>query len=216
MKRSPQDSAAAEYIDAVHLPERRAHLRHQPRSIVYVELDEGNGGIALNLSEDGLAVQSVMPLMDDFLARLRFQLSESKEWIETSAQVVWTNESRKLVGLRFMGLPEVSRGLIREWLEREDLPNKEADGPQILSEGLEGRAAPPRPWRWRPYPIAMYRRTPGDGRPRLDVFRGTGGNSSRRLRPTRILRRNPHRSVAPVPVAKADGETTGAEHPRTR
>jgi hypothetical protein len=116
MKRSSHTSASAEYVDPLHLPERRSRLRHQPRSLVYVQLDEGNGGIALNLGEDGLAVQAVMGLMDDSLPRVRFQLSDSKEWIETGALVVWANETRKLLGLRFVELPEHSRQLIREWL----------------------------------------------------------------------------------------------------
>ena len=118
-------------------------MRHQPRSLVYVQLDEGNGGIALNLGEDGLAVQAVAGLMDDSLPRVRFQLSDSKEWIETAALVVWANETRKLLGLRFVELPEQSRRLIREWLDRELSINASAEVPEILDEGLDGRSAPP-------------------------------------------------------------------------
>jgi len=78
-----------------------------------------------------MAVQAVMGLMDDFLSRVRFQLSESKEWIEVSAQVTWSNETRKLVGLRFVDLPDQSRQQIRQWLERELSGNEEADSPEI-------------------------------------------------------------------------------------
>jgi TonB family protein len=134
MKRSPHISVAAEFSDAAHLPERRTQLRHQPRSLVYVELDEGNGGIVLNISEDGMTVQAVMGLMDDFLSRVRFQLSESKEWIETSAQVAWANETRKLLGLRFVELPEQSRRQIRQWVERERSGNQDAGSPEIPAE----------------------------------------------------------------------------------
>jgi TonB family protein len=150
MKRSPHISAAAEFSDAVH-PERRTQLRHQPQSLVYVELDEGNGGIALNIGEDGMAVQAVMGLMDDFLARVRFQLSESKEWIETSAQVTWSNETRKLLGLRFVELPEESRQLIRQWVERESSRSEDAGSPdaptdayaRVRAQARQMRAASP-------------------------------------------------------------------------
>ena len=64
--------------------ERRVHFRQPIRTLAYVELDEGNGGIILNVSESGLAVQAVTSLMDDHLPRMRFQLSQSPDWVETS------------------------------------------------------------------------------------------------------------------------------------
>jgi TonB family protein len=141
MKRSLHISGAAELSDAFGLPERRAHPRLRPPSLIYVELDEGNGGIVVNLCEDGMAVQAVMGLMDEFLSRVRFQLSDSKDWIETGAQVVWANETRKLLGLRFVELPEASRQQIRGWLEREHLADQGAEPPGIPAEGSEAPAA---------------------------------------------------------------------------
>jgi len=128
MKRS-HISSSTDFSDAFGPAERRSQLRLQPPSLVYVELDEGNGGIALNLSENGMAVQAVMGLMDDTLSRVRFQLSESKEWIETSAEVAWANETRKLLGLRFVDMPEHSRNLIRKWLDRENSVNQDMGAP---------------------------------------------------------------------------------------
>jgi TonB family protein len=111
---------AFEHIEE-HVPasDRRTHSRQPVRSLAYVELDEGNGGIVLNVSEGGLSVQAVMSLMEDSLPRMRFQLSESKDWLETSARIAWTNESRKVAGLQFVDLPEQARRHIREWLIRE-------------------------------------------------------------------------------------------------
>jgi TonB family protein len=107
--------------------DRRGCLRQPLRSLAYVELDEGNGGIILNLSEGGLAVQAVTSLMDDFLPGVRFQLSESEGWIQTNARITWTSESRKLAGLEFISLPEESRGRIRDWLSRQSLPSGSED-----------------------------------------------------------------------------------------
>ena len=110
-----------------------------------------------------MAVQAVMGLMDDFLPRVRFQLSESKEWIETTAQVVWANEARKLLGLRFAGssgaIPADHPGMVRARAFRKPRPRpqtktrtKTPEAPGILAEGLEGRIMPPAPMLVMPSP----------------------------------------------------------------
>jgi TonB family protein len=110
-------SDAFEHVDeGLPASDRRTHSRQPVRTLAYVELDEGNGGIVLNASEGGLSVQAVMSLMEDSLPKMRFQLSQSKEWLETGARVVWANESRKVAGLEFVDLPEETRSHIREWL----------------------------------------------------------------------------------------------------
>jgi TonB family protein len=107
--------------------DRRGCLRQPIRSLAYVELDEGNGGIILNLGEGGIAVQAVTSLMDDFLPGVRFQLAETEGWIQANARITWTSESRKLAGLEFISLSDESRGRIREWLSRESLPSAPED-----------------------------------------------------------------------------------------
>ena len=102
--------------------DRRLHSRQPIRTLAYVELDEGNGGIVLNVSEGGLSVQAFASLMDDVLPGVRFQLAESEGWIQTNARITWTAQSRKLAGLEFIDLPEDARGRIKEWLIREALP----------------------------------------------------------------------------------------------
>jgi TonB family protein len=110
-------SSAFEHIDeGLPASDRRTHLRQPVRTLAYVKLDEGNGGIVLNASEGGLSVQAVMSLMEDSLPKMRFQLSQSNDWLETRARVVWANESRKVAGLQFVDLPEETRLHIREWV----------------------------------------------------------------------------------------------------
>jgi outer membrane biosynthesis protein TonB len=104
------------------VPERRSHQRHQIRSLAYIELDEGNGGILLNVSESGLAVQAVTPLMDECLPNMRLQLSENVAPIAAVGQIVWTTNSRKVAGIRFLSLPEEAAGLVKEWIASEDFP----------------------------------------------------------------------------------------------
>jgi hypothetical protein len=114
--------------------ERRQHRRHKISPFAYVELGEGNGGIALNISEEGFALTTVEPLPEDYLPRMRIQLPRSKEWIEANGEIKWKSESKKEAGIRFVDLSEESRTRIREWIslessrhapQREKRPRKE-------------------------------------------------------------------------------------------
>lgn len=108
--------------DLVDNPNRRSYLRQQVRSLSYIDLGDGNGGIVLNLSEGGLALQAVTSLMDDQLPRLRFQLSEARNWLEASGRVTWTSESRKVAGIEFVNLSDAARKQIKEWISLGDSP----------------------------------------------------------------------------------------------
>lgn len=100
-------------------PDRRLHPRRQVRSLAYISLGEDNGGIVLNISETGLALQAVGPLTEGHLAHLRFQLPQSRSRGETSGQIAWTGESGKEAGLQFVGAPEDVRNLISAWVSSD-------------------------------------------------------------------------------------------------
>lgn len=126
--------------------ERRLHTRQQLRSLAYVVLDEGNGGIVLNISEGGFSVQAVTSLVEDALPSVRFQLSESREWIETGARITWRGESRKVVGLAFVDLPDQAAGQIREWISRESsLDTHPSQAPGFFLSEKEQPAPRPAP-----------------------------------------------------------------------
>lgn len=99
--------------------ERRRHPRQTLRSLCYVHLDEANGGIVVNISEDGLAVQAAMSVVEDSLSKVRLPIGTSRKWVETAARVVWADETRRLLGIEFLDLAEESRQLIRDWLAEE-------------------------------------------------------------------------------------------------
>jgi protein TonB len=125
--------------------ERRLHTRQQLRSLVYVVLDEGNGGIILNISEGGFSVQAVTSLVEDALPSVRFQVSKSREWIETGARIAWRGESKKVVGLAFVDLPDQAQGQIREWISRESAPDTRPQKERGFSSEKEQPAARPAP-----------------------------------------------------------------------
>src|ERR1700722_19533432 len=110
--------------DAVGISNRRGFARQKVRSLSYIDLGDGNGGIVLNLSEGGLALQAVTSVMDDHLPRVRFQLSESRNWLETSGRITWTSESRKVAGIEFVNLSDAARNQIKEWILSGDAPGE--------------------------------------------------------------------------------------------
>ena len=100
--------------------DRRSHSR-QLTTLNYITLGESNGGILLNISEDGLAFTAAEPLVGGFVPRLRFQLEEKEEWIEASGRIVWLNDSKKGAGIQFLDISDADRGQIRRWIESKNL-----------------------------------------------------------------------------------------------
>ena len=108
-------------VEAIHSTrDRRLQLRTTPASRAYVELGGTNGGVVLNISEEGMAVAASDPLLvDDYLSRVRFQLPSSEQSIEISAQIVWLAESKKSAGIRFVDLTGEARNQISNWIASE-------------------------------------------------------------------------------------------------
>jgi len=100
--------------------ERRIFRRRRVRSLAYVELGQGNGGIVLNVSEGGLAVQAVMAVTGDELPDMRLQLAHSNKEIRTKGRVTWTGEFRKLAGIEFVDLSVEALRQVREWIALEE------------------------------------------------------------------------------------------------
>ena len=105
--------------DSSRASERRQHSRQAPNSLAYIHLDETNGGILINLSEGGLAVQAAMSVIEDDLPRVRLQIPRSKSWLELNARVIWTRDSRRMVGVQFLDMAGESLEDLREWLGSE-------------------------------------------------------------------------------------------------
>jgi len=113
-------SSAWSHFDCnTSFPERRQHLRQPVRSLAYIELGEGNGGIVLNISEGGMAIQAVMSLKETDLPLMRVQLAHSKKQIQAKGRITWTTNLRKVAGIEFVDSSAETRALIREWISLE-------------------------------------------------------------------------------------------------
>ena len=105
--------------DALEVTERRAESRTRISPPIYVSLDDANGGLAFNMSEDGLALTAGRSISSDDRMALRIQIPDSEGWVEVSGQLAWSSESGKTAGITFIGLSEDSRQRIRDWLATE-------------------------------------------------------------------------------------------------
>ena len=98
------------------MSERRRFPRRRVESLVYVSLDQGNGGILLDISEGGFRLQGAHPLMSDQVSRLQFRLPQTLRPLEASGEIVWTDDSGKMGGVRFVGSTEGRDEQIKEWV----------------------------------------------------------------------------------------------------
>src|ERR1700693_6348304 len=99
--------------------DRRAYTRSNSPLVTYIDLGDGNGGIALNMSEGGLTITAAGTLFADYFPAIRFQLPRVPGWIETSGRVVWVGESKKAAGIQFEDISGVDRERIRHWISSQ-------------------------------------------------------------------------------------------------
>ncbi len=131
---------------AALLPERRSQPRRRVLSLEYLDLGDSNGGIILNLGEDGMYIQAVASLSPDHISNLSFKIPESGYQVETSGNIVWVGESRKDAGIQFDNLPEEARLKIREWVAEEF--------PVCQNSGQPQQPSDPAPFAAKPVPDA--------------------------------------------------------------
>lgn len=94
---------------------RRCYPRYTLRSLAYVKLDQGNGGIVRDLTESGAAVQAVAPLRLGQPVTLRFDLLSPRVRVEAHGHVAWA-DANGASGIQFQPLPPRMRSAVRDWL----------------------------------------------------------------------------------------------------
>jgi TonB family protein len=126
----------------IHGEERRLRVRRSPAALTYVTLGENNGGILANISETGMSVTAGEPLRENLFSRVSFELPQSDRVIESSAEVVWTSESKKEAGLRFVDMREETRERIRNWISPPGRNSKKVERPVESASNGEDRLRP--------------------------------------------------------------------------
>ena len=101
--------------------ERRRSVRQRLHTPVYASFIGPQTGMVVDLSElldlneDGFAVQTSERLEINRALSLCLDLPETKSFIHGSGQVIWSDDSGR-GGIRFSGLSESSRQILKEWL----------------------------------------------------------------------------------------------------
>jgi hypothetical protein len=89
-------------------PERRSCVRHKVNGPVFASFDGVTGGMILDLSEQGLSMQTVTPLdtgpQADRRLHLRLDLPDSDVHLETTGYIAWADALGR-AGVRFSELP---------------------------------------------------------------------------------------------------------------
>src|SRR5262245_31738445 len=96
--------------------------RHVPRSklekLAYIHIEPNNGGIILNLSDDGLGFHSMAPVEKN--GPVHFSLKEQNRRIDVCGELIWTDEVQKIGGLRFTTLTAEAREQIQDWMAQSE------------------------------------------------------------------------------------------------
>jgi CheY-like chemotaxis protein len=129
--------------------EKRGKLRvslHAPASITYADA-ENVAATLLDLSEDGLAIQSERRLPPRCKVYFQFNLPGEKSSVRLSGDVVWQDSSGR-VGIRFVDVPQTSRRTMHEWIktslarlakaEQNAPKNEQVTRPEVVTTRLAG------------------------------------------------------------------------------
>src|ERR1700758_878562 len=123
------------------LPERRSCVRHKVNGPVFASFDGVTGGMILDLSEQGLSMQTIAPVKMDHADRrlhLRLDLPDTDAHLETTGYIAWADALGR-AGVRFSDLPEDARQRIDHWLALNDsAPSRKA--PKLTVDRVLGAA----------------------------------------------------------------------------
>jgi CheY-like chemotaxis protein len=124
--------------------EKRAKLRvalHAPASIAYGN-SENVAATLLDLSEDGLAIQSERRLPLRCKVYFQFNLPGGTAAVRLSGDVVWQDSSGR-VGIRFADVPQTSRRTLSEWIKGSlaRLATAEREAPKVAPQAPSEKVA---------------------------------------------------------------------------
>jgi hypothetical protein len=112
--------------------DKRSIVRRRTQQLVYLELGRENGGVMLNLSEQGCGFQAITPVKCGE-TRFAFQINGGRR-IAGDAEVVWADEAGIMGGLRFLNLPVEAHREIRLWLTETNAPLEHGFAPAAAGD----------------------------------------------------------------------------------
>jgi cell division septation protein DedD len=106
--------------------ERRKYSRKTLNPLPYINLPSGNGGIVLDVSEQGLRFRATAPV--DQSGPIHFWFTANSNLVTGIGELMWFDQAKKTGGLRFTELPYNALEQIRKWPHNSSLrPNISED-----------------------------------------------------------------------------------------
>jgi TPR repeat protein/putative methionine-R-sulfoxide reductase with GAF domain len=137
--------------------ERRRHVRQKVHAPAYASLNTNSSGMVLDLnevldiSEQGMAIQTASPPELNSSLNLSLDLSETKSFLHTTGEVIWSDRSGR-TGIRFPNMPYASVRQLKEWLFLNAITacsnHLTAQGSHLRTEGM------------RPEPVSIPQENP--------------------------------------------------------
>ncbi|HSY31201.1 MAG TPA: PilZ domain-containing protein [Verrucomicrobiae bacterium] len=112
-------TSAQQFTGHTQIAERRLHPRVLPKTLIYVACGQSNGGMVLNVSDDGMAISMAIPVGDEAYSNLQVRMNGLAQSIEVHGRMAWTTKSKKRAGIQLVDVSDERRGQIREWLAQE-------------------------------------------------------------------------------------------------
>jgi PilZ domain len=106
-------------LDKVMETDRRRAVRKRLNQLAYIRIGADNGGLISDLGEGGLGFQTIAAIEREGPLRFWFTL-DSADRVQAIGELVWTDESRKVGGLRFTQISEQALEVIQNWIERSE------------------------------------------------------------------------------------------------
>jgi GAF domain/PilZ domain len=101
-------------------------MRHKVHTPAFASFDGVTGGMILDLSEEGLAMQTAVPLEARRRLDLRLDFSDPPTHVETTGYVAWADALGR-AGVRLSELPAEARARLKTWLTLNDAaPSRKA------------------------------------------------------------------------------------------
>src|SRR5262245_35589690 len=194
---------------------RRRFLRKVPDDIAFIQIERDEVGKVLNISEEALSCNSVMPVPGNRPIYFWFSFN-LKDRIEAMGEVTWTDTSRTIGGLKFTQLSRDNRELVQQWVSRlrqEEPPEEtglvEKEAPEFEEEALVPQlVAVGEPEPFRPSRPAAPPKSNGLDRVARFV------SKARAYKPILSLGGGIAEEAKPAPIGSLGSATIGNELPR--
>ena len=122
------------------ITDRRSYLRHKVHGPIFASFDGVTGGMILDLSEQGLSMQTAVSLEADHPFQLSVDLPDSDTHLDThldtTGYIAWADALGR-AGVRFSELPVEARQRLEDWLALNDTaPSRKA--PKLSFDRVPG------------------------------------------------------------------------------